>query len=299
MLMKILFVIAASAKLSSRRGRALLGALLLSAAQSLPAQTGLDGGVWVSNLGSAGQDGVTFSLSWTAPSNGIYLVQSSTNLANAAGWTTEDLVPAEAGPLEWTSPEAVREQKFFRLVMPQTQIFSAQPSVLAAGSSQTVLLAGQLFPGNAQVLVNGAAAASVTVVDASDILVTFNASAPGPYVIELTAGEAVLSSTTVNVYAPSAPPAYALQEPPEDPPGSPVTSALHAIWKSLDKSSPKSIFREVDPTGRPSMAYREVDAKGRPSLAVHKTWDSSIPKMFQSAGNPISIILIRFQVGTN
>jgi YD repeat-containing protein len=243
----------ANVKPAPARCLALLGALILAAAQSLPAQTALQAGLIVTNLGSAGQDGVTFSLSWAAPANGVYLVQSSTNLGDPAGWTTEDLVQAGSGPLEWTSPEAVQQQKFYRLVVPQTQIFSAEPSVLLTGTTQTVLLAGQLFPANAQVLVNGAVDSDVTIADSSDILVTFNASAPGAYVIELTAAGAALSSVTVNVYAPSAPPAYALQEPPEDPPGSPVTPALSVISKPMDKSSPMSIFREVDPTGRPSL----------------------------------------------
>jgi YD repeat-containing protein len=217
---------AVNSKPSLARRLALLCALLLAAAQSLTAQTSIQASVNViSNLTSGGQDGLAFFLTWSVPTNGIYLVQSSTNLTDPAAWTTEDAVDALTGLLKWMAPEALVQEKYYRLVTPQTQIFSTQPSVMPAGTSQTVLLAGQWFPQNATVLVNGAVATNATVADSSDVSVIFSPTVPGPYEFEVTAGGVVLSSQTVYVYDPSAPPAYALQEPPEDPPGSPVTPA--------------------------------------------------------------------------
>jgi YD repeat-containing protein len=235
------------AKPSSVHRQAFLCALLLAAAQHLAAQTSIQGSVDViSNLTSGGQDGLAFFLAWSAPSNGVYLVQSSTNLADPGGWTTEDAVDAQVGPVRWMAPESLQQAKFYRLVTPQTQIFSAQPSVMPAGTGQTVVLAGQSFPQNATVLINGVVATGVTVADSSDILVAFSPTVPGTYDFQVAAAGTVLSSAVVTVYDPSAPPAFALQEPPEDPPGSPVTPSEAT---DVDVNTGRVRFRVVSEAG--------------------------------------------------
>jgi len=77
------------------------------------------------------RNGDRFSLQWSAVPDVIYKVQSSSNLNAGAIWTTEEPVSTnQTGPIRWMAPESMTQTRFYRVLLPQPQIFSIEPSVL-------------------------------------------------------------------------------------------------------------------------------------------------------------------------
>jgi YD repeat-containing protein len=176
-----------------------------------------------------------FQLEWNADSSGNYLVQSADVLSASNNWQTVDSVTASnAGPVKWMAPEVLRSQKFYRLVLPQPQIFSVEPAVVDVTVSNTPLyILGQCLPTNALVLINGLYF-TPTLVNTGGVwaVVSLNGLPPG----EPWFGLSVVDAGTSNVIATlpnsvlgvdtSSP--YLL-EPPEAPPASPATKEVHAV----------------------------------------------------------------------
>src|SRR5258706_1912236 len=54
-------------------------------------------------------------LTWNGEAGAVYKVQSSSDLASGAAWTTEEPVLAkEAFPVRWSAPEVLRDARFYR-----------------------------------------------------------------------------------------------------------------------------------------------------------------------------------------
>src|SRR5450759_5192741 len=106
----------------------------------------------------------SFQLGWIAKSNATYLVQSATNLAADAWRTVAAVTPADAaGQYEIKGrsiPENSRE--FFRLVLPQPEIFSVEPAVLVPGVAANLYIVGQCFDSSVELWINDVVQTNVT-----------------------------------------------------------------------------------------------------------------------------------------
>ncbi|MDB6066227.1 MAG: wapA, partial [Pedosphaera sp.] len=127
-------------------------ALLIHAPVELMADTTLQLGLTQPNV-PAGSSQSAF-LQWTAASDGIYKVQSNTNLDGSSPWITEEPVQANVGPIRWMAPESIEKSKYYRLLLPQPDIFSVEPALLTT-SGGTVYLIGQGLSTNGQMRVAG------------------------------------------------------------------------------------------------------------------------------------------------
>ncbi len=137
-------------------------------------------------------------LTWAADANNQYLVQSSTNIGNPAAWTTEDAVSASAvGPLKWMAPEALRDRKYYRLILPSPQIFSVEPAVFAPGVAVDAWVIGQSFASTDVVRVDGAVSGGAVYVDAGSFSLALPPQSAGSHVVELVRSGVVVSSFTV------------------------------------------------------------------------------------------------------
>ena len=98
-----------------------------------------------------------FQLQWNADAAGNYLVQSADGLSSSNNWQTVDSVnAAQAGPVRWMAPEPLRSQKYYRLVLPQPEIFSVEPGVMDTSvPDQYLYILGQGLPSNADVVIDG------------------------------------------------------------------------------------------------------------------------------------------------
>ena len=176
-----------------------------------------------------------FQLEWNADSSGTYLVQSADDLSASNNWQTVDAVTSSnAGPVKWMAPEVLRSQKYYRLVLPQPQIFSVEPAVVDVTVSNTPLyILGQCLPTNALVLINGLYF-TPTIVNTGGVwaVVSLNGLPPGEPWFGLSvvdAGTSNLIATLPNsVLGVDANTPYLL-EPPEAPPASPATKEVHAV----------------------------------------------------------------------
>ena len=108
----------------------------------------------ITNTGKNTEALPTFRLDWDASSNATYLVQSADSLTPGTMWNTLDAVqPADkVGSYQLqvvatdstglSSPPA----KFYRLVLPQPQIFSVEPAIVPPGVAGGPLRARPMFP---------------------------------------------------------------------------------------------------------------------------------------------------------
>src|SRR6266571_4649628 len=131
----------------------------------------------------------TFQLGWNAVSNATYQVQKTSSLAPGAPWETVDIVtPAgTTGQLEIKGRSIPENSvEFWRLVLPQPEIFSVEPAVIAPGAAVDVYVAGQCFDSDDVLRINGEPQTN-TVFLSSSLLSrpTFTPATPGTYVFEL------------------------------------------------------------------------------------------------------------------
>jgi YD repeat-containing protein len=171
-------------------------------------------------------------LEWNAEPAKTYLVQSATNLAPETVWKTEVPVRASsAGPIQWMAPEVLRTQKYYRLVLPQPEVFSVEPAFVNSDDPAALFyLVGQCFPTNGSVVINGLHF-TPTLVDSNGgwMAVSLNGLPPGTPVIGniLVLDDASNIVTTLPlqnpVYYGTELTAEQLQGPPGEPPASPET----------------------------------------------------------------------------
>ena len=215
-----------------------------SALVLLPAISRADTSLQVSIAppGSANESNRTACLTWAADAGNNYLVQSSTNVGNPAAWTTEDAVSqTNVGPIKWMAPEALRDRKYYRLILPQPQIFSVEPAIVAPGVPVNLYVLGQSFPTNALLQINGVTQSNAVVVSSSLATVPgFVPDVAGNYKVSLVVSSSVLVSFTVVCADPLANPELVLQGPPTEPPASP--SAFWLSKKGYDYYKAQSDF---------------------------------------------------------
>ena len=178
-------------------------------------------------------------LEWNAAPARTYLVQSATNLSPETVWKTEEAVrAAEVGPIKWMSPEALNSQKYYRLVLPQPEVFSVEPSfVNSADPAALFYLIGQCFPTNGSVVINGLNF-TPTLVDSNGgwLAISLNGLPPGTPILGniLVLDNASNIVTTLPLQNPviygTEMTAEQLQGPPDEPPASP--EALLGAWLS-------------------------------------------------------------------
>jgi len=174
-----------------RPGSLLTLALALLSAAGLRADTSATA-LHITNTGKNTEAQPTYRLDWVAISNSTYLVQSTTSLAPGAPWTTLDTVrpPDQAGSYQLAvtavdSTGSVRPPTtFYRLILPQPQIFSVEPAIVAPGVPVDFFVLGQCFPTNAELRINSLPQ-SGTLYQSSDTLVqpSFVPDVPGDYLV--------------------------------------------------------------------------------------------------------------------
>src|SRR4051812_2424704 len=104
----------------------------------------------------------TFRLEWDAISNATYLVQSADDIAPGSPWHTIDAVQFrdtvgsyQLRVVATDSTGRSSSPKFFRFLLPQPEIFSVEPAVLAPGVPVDVYVEGQCFGSNDELRING------------------------------------------------------------------------------------------------------------------------------------------------
>ena len=168
-----------------------------------------------------------FQVEWHAEASGTYLVQSADSLSSGTGWQTIDSVTSSnAGPVKWMAPEVLHTQKFYRLILPQPQIFSVEPGVVdTTVSNQFLYLLGQGLPTNADVVIDGVHF-TPELVNSNGVWarISLNGLPPGEPVLDLT----VIDLNTTNPVADFSHPFFVvdssspyLLEPPSLPPAAP------------------------------------------------------------------------------
>ncbi len=169
----------------------------------------------------------TFQLEWDAISNATYRIQRSGSIAPGVPWETVDLVT----PVGGTGQREIKGRsipensvEFFRLVLPQPEIFSVEPAMLAPGVAVDLYVVGQCFGSNDVLRINGEPQTNA-VFHSSTLLSrpSFTPATPGTYVFELVVASVVRASFNVTCADAFANPELVLQGPPELPPASPAS----------------------------------------------------------------------------
>jgi YD repeat-containing protein len=181
------------------------------------------------------------ALEWNAEPARTYLVQSTTNLSSATEWKTEEAVrAASSGPVKWTAPEALSSQKFYRLILPQPEVFAVEPSFINSEDPAALFyLIGQMLPTNGSVVINGQ---NFTVAsfdpDGSWVALSLNGLPPGTPILDniLVLDNSSNIVTTLPIQNPvlygTALTTEQLQGPPDEPPASPSQ-----VFKTKTKSN--------------------------------------------------------------
>ncbi|MFO1514980.1 MAG: hypothetical protein U1F83_19085 [Verrucomicrobiota bacterium] len=177
-------------------------------------------------------------LEWAGEPSKTYIIQSTDDLGATNGWQDVDVVTCKSSdPCRWDSG-GCRQARFFRLVLPQPQIYSVEPSfVNSADPAALLYVTGQGLPTNGSVVINGLNF-TPTLVDSNGgwMAISLNGLPPGTPIIGsilvLDNGSNIV--TTLPIQSPliygTEMTAEQLQGPPDEPPASPT--ALLAIWAS-------------------------------------------------------------------
>ncbi len=214
--------------LCTHRLRATLVALIVAAGPFISAlATGTPVTGTIRYTGTDFEGRQNFQLEWNTEASGTYRVQSADDLPASNHWQTIDSVTSSnAGPVKWMAPEALRAQRFYRLVLPQPQIFSVEPGVVdTTVSGQFLYLLGQDLPTNADVIIDGVHF-TPELINSNGVWarILLNGLPPGDPALDLT----VVDLNTTNTVADFSHPFYVadsstpyLLEPPSLPPAAP------------------------------------------------------------------------------
>jgi YD repeat-containing protein len=182
-------------------------------------------------------------LEWNAAAARNYLVESADEL-NPPNWKHEDIVRATGvGPVRWMSPESIQSHRFYRLVLPQPEIFAVEPAFVNSGDPNALLyLVGQMLPTNGSVVINGQNF-SVTSFDTNGswIAISLTGLPPGtPITGSILALDNVSNLVTTlqlqnSVIYGTELTAEQLQGPPEEPPASAETHLVEEMEFAVEK----------------------------------------------------------------
>lgn len=171
-------------------------------------------------------------LEWNAEPAKTYLVQSANDLLSGTPWKTEAPVRATTnGPIKWMAPEAPLTQKYYRLILPQPEVFSVEPAFVNSDDPDALFyLIGQCFPTNGSVVINGLNF-TPTLLDSNGgwMAISLNGLPPGTPLLGniLVLDNASNIVTTLPLQNPvsygTELTAEQLQGPPDEPPASPET----------------------------------------------------------------------------
>src|SRR6185436_4844042 len=132
--------------------------------------------VHIVNTGADSEGLQTFRLEWVTISNATYLVQSTDSLAPGAPWLTLDAVQFTDASGSYEVQVAADSNglpspaRFYRLVLPRTEILSVEPAVLAPGVAADVYVIGQSFGTNDVLRINGIVQSNVVYMSSSLLL---------------------------------------------------------------------------------------------------------------------------------
>ena len=168
-----------------------------------------------------------FQLEWNANVSGTYLVQSADDLSSSNNWKTVDAVESRnIGPIRWMAPESLRAQKFYRLVVPQPEIFSVAPGVVdTTVANQYLYILGQCLPTNADVVIDGLHF-TPEIINSNGVWarILLNNLPPGQPVLDLSVIDLDTTNTVADYSHPFTPvdaTSPYLLKPPTLPPGAP------------------------------------------------------------------------------
>ncbi|MEI7955672.1 MAG: hypothetical protein WCJ66_10935, partial [Verrucomicrobiota bacterium] len=96
---------------------------------------------------TSGLPGNQVRLSWPATVGQSYRIERSTALASgdAGGWTQLALVEATGAECVWLDPEPTSQKAFYRVTIPQADVFSISPPLLSPTGGE-LLVRGQRIP---------------------------------------------------------------------------------------------------------------------------------------------------------
>jgi len=247
--------------------------------------------VGIAPPGAANESNPTAFLIWAADAGNQYLVQSSTNLANPAAWTTEDAVSqTNVGPVKWMAPEALRDQKYYRLILPSPQIFSVEPAVVAPGVPVDFYVLGQGFGSNVVLQINGVTQSNAVVVSSSAVTVpAFTPDVVGTYLVSVVINGVVVSSFTVTCADALANPELVLQGPPTEPPASPSKKDFKGhvtLMKAFDDGSDDNLEGKKDFKGHVTLMKAFDDGSdGELGRKYTKTGHVTLMKAFDDGSD--------------
>jgi YD repeat-containing protein len=252
----------------------------------------------ITNTGKNTEALPTYRLDWNASSNSTYLVQSTTNLASGATWTTLDAVTPvdQAGSYQLavtatdstglSSPPAT----FYRLILPQPMISSVEPAIVAPGAPVDFYILGQSFPPGAVIKINGVTQ-SGTVYQSSTTLVqpSFTPDVAGSYQFSLVVSGMVVSSFNVTCADALANPEQVLQGPPTEPPASPCKKDFKGhvtLMKAFDDEAGDTSAKK-DFKGHVTLMKAFDDDSEAESARTTKTGHVTLMKAFDDGSDDI------------
>ena len=191
-------------------------------------------GPWTGRAGDAaalhgqvadGAEGQRFELRWLGLEGARYRVQQRVGLDASLGWQTLDLVraPGDGAPARWMAPDALGQQRYYRLAGPEVEILAVEPAIAPPNAVVTLYLIGQCFGSNDTVRLGGNVVPGASILSSALIRVEVPPQPPGAHRVELVRDGLVLSFFDVFFFDPGSDPFFALQEPPALPPAAPVS----------------------------------------------------------------------------
>ncbi len=257
---------------------------------------------------TSGLPGNQVRLSWSATVGQSYRIERSTALASGAAgsWTQLALVEAAGAECVWLDPEPTSQKAFYRVTIPQADVFSISPPLLSPSGGE-LLVRGQRIPaGSFLVLEIDGAPPSQLSVPLEDLGGgVWRASVAHPFV----PGASVISAlivdgngstlVTLNLPLTVTPTGLALDSPPSLPPASPDPQAqsnpIPGIGIVLKKNGigstggrslaggPNQDCDDGDPFSPLGMAIKE---KGLPGDKKPRPWGPTNPKPQRTAYGP-------------
>lgn len=160
---------------------------------------------------------LTPELSWASQPGAVYKLQHRYSLGSDGAWETFEPVTAVSNVTSLRGRSIPENSiEFFRLLLPEPEIFTIEPARFAFGGPVELYVIGQCFGTNTQLRVGPLTLTNRVIVNPNLMQATFTPSSPGAYVFELVVAGAVRSSFLVECYEAGAPPPSVLQGPPEE-----------------------------------------------------------------------------------